>query len=203
MRTDPILLRVLGETSFPSKINMVKFIQGNSKVIGPVGSFSYDSECTDEDLSSSLFSDRRGSPDHFLQQIPQQISRDHICIARFVAVPLPLQRQGWGRKLFHELQNRLVVEQATLAFLEVDPFIAWPESEEQYARELAWRIDFYASEGWKLLASRVNDDEVLRVFIYCTPISTSPKDTSDLKFVEIDEATHRRHQAESDSEFAH
>ena len=188
---------------FAQLIGMTKFIQGDSKAFGPVGSFSYDSECTDEDLSSSLFSDRRGSPDHFLQQIPQQISRAHICIARFVAVPLSLQKQGWGRKLFQELQNRLIVEQATLAFLEVDPFIEWPESDEQYARELAWRINFYASEGWKLLANRADDDEVLRVFMYCEPISTSPKDTSDLKFIEIDEATHRRHQAESDNEYAY
>jgi hypothetical protein len=182
---------------------MTKFIQGDSKMIGPVGSFSYDSECTYGELSSSLFSDQRGSPDHFLQQIPQKVSHDHICIARFVAVPRWLQKQGWGRKLFQELHNRLIIEHATLAFLEVDPFIEWPESDELYAREIAWRINFYASEGWKLLTNRPYGDEVARVFMYSTPISTSPKDTSDLEFSETDEATHRRHQAESDNEYAH
>jgi hypothetical protein len=181
---------------------MTKFIQGDSKMIGSVGSFSYDTECTYRELSSSLFSDQRGSLEHFLQQIPQQVSHRHICIARFVAVPVQLQRQGWGRKLFQELQNRLMLEQATLAFLEVDPFIEWPESDELYAREIAWRVGFYASEGWTLLNNRDGDGEVLRVFMYSTPISTNPKDTSDLEFSEIDEATHRRHQAESDNEYA-
>jgi GNAT superfamily N-acetyltransferase len=182
---------------------MTKFIQGNSKVIGPVGSFSYDAECTYADLSSSLFSDQRGSPDYFLQQIKQKVSHDHICIARFVAVPRRLQRQGWGRKLFQELQNRLIIERATLAFLEVDPFIEWPESDELYAREIAWRVQLYASEGWKLLTNRSIDDEVLRVFMYSIPISASPNDTCDLEFSDTDEATHRRHQAESDNEYAH
>ena len=94
------------------------------------------------------------------------------------------------------------MERATLAFLEVDPFIAWPESDELYAREIAWRVRFYASEGWRLLANRGDDDEVLRVFMYSTPITTRPKDTSALDFSETDQATHRRHQAESDNEYA-
>lgn len=59
---------------------------------------------------------------------------------------------------------------------------------------------FLRFRGLKLLANRADDDEVLRVFMYCEPITTSPKDTSDLKFIEIDEAIHRRHQAESDNE---
>lgn len=180
---------------------MTKYIQGIAQGIGPVGSFSYESGCTCCDLSSSFFADARGSPEHFLAQIPAQISRSKICIARFVAVPRQLQRQGWGRKLFRGLYNSLIHEGATLALLEVDPFIEWPESDELYAREINWRTAFYEAEGWTPLKSQTSEDEVLRIFMYGNPIARSFRDTGGLVFSEIDELTHRRHQAESDNEY--
>jgi len=180
---------------------MTKFIQGITPGLGPVGSFSYDPMCSHDDLSSSLFSDHRGATDYFLAQVPDNISRDKICIARFVAVPSRLQRQGWGRKLFRGLYNSLIHEGATLALLEVDPFIEWPESDELYAREINWRTAFYEAEGWTPLKSQTSGEEVLRIFMYSNPIASSFRDTGGLVFSEIDELTHRRHQAESDNEY--
>lgn len=180
---------------------MAKYIQGIAPGIGPVGSFSYESGCTYSDLSSSFFSDSRGSLEHFLVQVPAQISRSNICIARFVAVPRQLQKQGWGRKLFCGLYNSLIHEGSTLAFLEVDPFIAWPESDELYAREIGWRTAFYETEGWTHLKNQTTGDDVLRIFMYSNPIASSFRDTGELAFSEIDELTHRHHQAESDHEF--
>ena len=180
---------------------MTKFIQGISPALGSVGSFSYDPMCNHDDLSSSLFSDHRGVTDYFLAQIPNNISRDKICIARFVAVPRMLQRQGWGRKLFRGLYNSLINEQATLAFLEVDPFIVWPESDEVYSKELRWRTAFYEGEGWTTLKNYTCEDEVLRIFMYSNPIESDFRDTGDLVFAAIDELTHRRHQSESDNEY--
>lgn len=177
---------------------MTKYIQGIAPGIGSVGSFSYVSGCTHSDLSSSFFSDSRGSPESFLAQIPRRITRSKICIARFVAVPRELQKQGWGRKLFRGLYNSLIHEGATLALLEVDPFIAWPESDELYAREISWRTAFYEAEGWIPLKNQTTDDEVLRIYMYSNPIASSFRDTGDLVFCEIDEFIHRRHQAESE-----
>jgi len=178
-------------------------MQGISPRLGPVGSFSYDPMCSHDDLSSSLFLDHRGATDYFLAQVPDSISRDKICIARFVAVPRTLQRQGWGRKLFRGLYNRLITERATLALLEVDPFIVWPESDELYANELRWRTAFYESEGWTSLKNNTPEDEVLRIFMYSSPIESDFRNTGDLVFTEIDESTHRRHQSESDNEYPH
>lgn len=180
---------------------MTKFIQGISPALGSVGSFSYDASCSQADLSSSLFSDHRGSTEYFLAQIPKSISRDNICIARFVAVPRTLHRQGWGRKLFRGLCNSLINERATLALLEVDPFILWPKSDELYANELRWRTAFYEAEGWTTLKNHTREDEVVRIFMYSNPIGYDFRDTGDLIFTAIDESAHRRHQSESDTEF--
>jgi hypothetical protein len=102
--------------------------------------------------------------------------------------------------LFRGLYNSLIHEGATLALLEVDPFIAWPENDELYAREISWRTAFYESEGWTPLKNQTTDDEVLRIFMYSNPIASSLRDTGELVFCEIDELIHQRHQAESDNE---
>jgi hypothetical protein len=179
---------------------MIKYLEGRTADSDPVGSLSYETQISADDINRFLFNGRRGDPDHFFQQIPDIVSRANIGRAWFVAVPINKQRHGLGRKLFRELTNRLIAEGATLGLLEVDPFLQWCDSDTRYASEIEWRAKMYAQEGWLPLKNMPGNSEVERIFMYADLTTISLRPIIDLTFVEVDEATHLAHQAESDRE---
>ncbi len=180
---------------------MIQYLEGRTADGESVGSLSYETQVSADDLSKFLFKDRRGDSAYFFSQIPDAISRANIGKAWFVAVPINRQMNGWGRKLFRELTNRLIFDGATLGLLEVDPFLEWCDSDTKYAFEIEWRSKMYAQDGWIPLKNIPDESQVQRIFMYAdlTALKLSP--ISDLTFVEVDEDTHRTHQAESDREY--
>ncbi len=180
---------------------MIRYIEGRTLQGESVGSFSVMMGVEIESLDERLFGDCRGNYVHYFEQIPPEVPRKAIAVGLFLAVPVLMQRRGWGRLLFQELTNQMIVDGMTLGIIEVDPFIQWCDSEQHYSNEIAWRSKLYEAMGWNILSNAPGATEVERPFMYIDLSRMRASPVRNLRFSAIDEASHRKHQAESDREY--